>query len=98
LSAEADGKTGKERLRQRQVDHPLGAKALEEIFRGAEDAAVGANVLAQDEHAVILTHRPGKREPHRLDQCDLAHVGGSFSSSVRTIARRCASSSRGNSA
>src|SRR2546422_4936855 len=44
------------RLRERAVDHALGAELSLEVIRDAEDATVHADVLAEDQHVGVALH------------------------------------------
>ena len=59
-------------LGDRRVDHALRAELLEQARRDAEGAAEDADVLAEQEDAVVLAHRVLERGPDRLEIRDLA--------------------------
>ena len=57
-----------ERLAQRRVHHAVAAELVEEPVGGQEDAALSADILAQDDHRLVATHLVGQRLADRLDQ------------------------------
>src|SRR2546428_10403605 len=63
-----DGRVG-----QRAVDDALGTELPLQIIGHAEDAAVHADVLAQDEHVGVALHRLEEGEVERLDHVQLGH-------------------------
>jgi hypothetical protein len=54
LRRHADAEAGDRGFVQRRVEHALGAEALLQAGRGAEHAAVDADVLAQQQHALVV--------------------------------------------
>src|SRR3989442_740717 len=59
------------RLRERAVDHALGAELSLEVIGDAEDATVHADVLAEDQHVGVALHCLQEREVERLDYVEL---------------------------
>ena len=79
----ADRGTDEPLFRDRRVDHARLAELVEEAGRHPERTAEGADVLAEEEDAIILAHRVLQRRPDRLEVRDRAG---------RRIARRGAGS------
>ena len=73
LRREADGKPGDAGLGEWRVEDALGTEGLEQAIGGAEHAAVGADILAQHQHARLLRHGARQRQIDRLDEVDLRH-------------------------
>src|SRR5690606_20520951 len=57
----ADARAHERRLRQRGVADPLGPELLEQAHADGEAAAVGADVLAHEEHPLVTGHRLADR-------------------------------------
>ena len=57
-----------ERLGERRIDDALAAEFAEEPVGGQEDAALPADVLAQDDHRLVASHLVGERLADGLDQ------------------------------
>ena len=62
-------------LREGRVDHAVRAEPLLQSFGDAEDAAVEADVLAEQDDAVILLHFLHEREVDRLNEGEVGHGG-----------------------
>src|SRR2546426_9018031 len=69
----ADGGADDGRLGERAVDDALGAVRPLQIVGHAEDAAVHADVLAEDEHVPVALHLLEERQVERLDHVQLRH-------------------------
>ena len=69
-----DGGADDRGLRERAVDDALGAEFTLQIVGHAEDAAVDADVLAQDEHVLVAVHLLEERLVQRLDHVQLGHA------------------------
>src|SRR5262249_6790064 len=61
------------RLRQRAVDHALRAELALQVVGHAEDAAVDADVFADDEHVAVALHLLEEGLVERLDHVQLGH-------------------------
>src|SRR5262249_61017283 len=75
-------------LRQRAVDHALGAELALEVVGQAEDAAVDAHVLPEDEDVRVALHLLAEREVEGLDHGQLrqwAHIGASRDPFILTL-------------
>ena len=70
---QADGRAHDARLGQRRVHHAIAAEALEEPLGDAEHAAVEADILAEDDDAVVLLHFLGEGEVDGLDESEVGH-------------------------
>ncbi len=68
----ADGGADEALLGDRRVEHPLLAELLDQACRHPERAAEGADVLAEQEDALVLPHRVGERGANRLEVGDRA--------------------------
>jgi hypothetical protein len=75
LRRHADAEPADQELGERRVDHPFGAEALLQTDGGAEDAAVDADVFAENDDIGILLHRAGERQIDGFDQRHLRHRG-----------------------
>ena len=84
--AQADGGAEDPRLRERRVDAAVGAEALLEPGRRAEDAAEPPDVLAHDQHGRVALHLDVERVVHGLDEKALAHLPRILRSSARSCA------------
>jgi len=73
LRGHADGHAGDHAFGERRVLHAVAAEALLQAGGGAEHAAVGADVLADQDDVRIARHLGGQRHVDGLDQCDLGH-------------------------
>ena len=73
LRRHADAEPADQELGERRVDHPFRAEALLQTDGGAEDAAVDADVLAENDDVGILVHGAGERQIDGLDQGELRH-------------------------
>src|SRR6185436_19403318 len=51
-----------------RVDDPVLAELAVQAVRGEEDAALQADVLAEDDHGVVPAHLLGERLAHGLDE------------------------------
>ncbi len=69
----ADGHASDAELGQGRVDDALLAEAPLEAVGGAEDTAVEAHVLAQDDHGRVRFHLLEQRLADGLDQIQLGH-------------------------
>jgi hypothetical protein len=72
LPRRADRGSDEALLRDRRVEDALVAELLPQPLRDAERAAEVADVLAEQEDALVLTQRVAKRRLDRLQVCDLA--------------------------
>ena len=70
----ADGRADEALLGDRRVDDALLAELLEQPLRDAERPAEMADVLAEQEDALVLAQRVGERGPDRLEVRDLGHA------------------------
>src|SRR5437867_11452913 len=61
------------RLGERAVDHPLATKFSMEVLGHAEDAAVAADVLADDDDVLVPLHLLEQRQVQRLDHVQFCH-------------------------
>ena len=75
-----DRRTHEALFRDGGVEHALGAELLEQPFGDAERTAEGTDVLAQQEHAVVVAH--GVREPG-ADSLEVGDHRGDHRGSVR---------------
>jgi hypothetical protein len=66
-AGQSDGRSDDDGLGQRHVDDALGAEALLQPLGRAEDAAVVADVLAEDDHPLVALERLAERRADRLD-------------------------------
>src|SRR2546422_11312890 len=73
VEGHADGGPDDGCFGQRAVDDALGTELPLQIIGHAEDAAVHADVLAQDEHVSVALHRLEEGEVERLDHVQLGH-------------------------
>ena len=73
LGAQAHRKTGEEGFRERRVQHAVCAETLQQPVGRPEDAAVDADVLAQDQDRLVVGHGPLQGQPDALDQRELRH-------------------------
>src|SRR2546422_4634135 len=73
VEGHADGGPDDGRFGQRAVDDALGTELPLQIIGHAEDAAVHADVLAQDEHVSVALHCLEEGEVERLDHVELGH-------------------------
>src|SRR5439155_12571401 len=55
------------------VDHPLATKFSMEVLGHAEDAAVDADVLADDDDVLVPLHLLEQRQVQRLDHVQFCH-------------------------
>ena len=69
----ADRRAGDRSFGDRRIDHSLGTEALLQANRSAKDAAVDADILAEQYNARIVRHFVGERSIDRFDQIDLSH-------------------------
>src|SRR5262249_41099333 len=69
----ADGHAGDQAFGERSIGDALGTKALLQARGRAEHAAVDADVLADDDHAVVVFHRARQREIDAFNQRDVRH-------------------------
>src|SRR5579864_979349 len=88
LHGEADRNAGDRRFGERSVEHALAAEALQEPAGGANHAAIGGYVLAEDKDARVLLHGASERQIDSLDEADLAHRA--------SLCSRCAARSAGS--
>src|SRR5205823_12023798 len=72
LPGGADRRPDEALLRDRRVEHPLVAELLPEPLRHAERAAEMADVLAEQEDALVLAKRVAQRRLDRLEVRDYA--------------------------
>src|SRR5262249_50775191 len=68
----ADGRADDGRLRDRRVDDPALAELLDQAVGHLERAAVDADVLAQQEHALVACHLLAEALADRVDVGGLA--------------------------
>src|SRR5207247_11328728 len=61
------------RLGDRCVDHARLAEALAEAVRDLERPAIGPNVLAEDEDALVALHLFPDALAQRLEECEFSH-------------------------
>ena len=54
--------------RQRRVEHAVAAELVVQPVRGQEDAALLADVLAEDDDRLVAAHLLGERVADRLDE------------------------------
>ncbi len=87
LCRHAHGQPGNHDLRQGSVDDPVFTEALGEPGGGPEHAAVDADVLAEDHHALVVRELPGQRHGHRLHQRHPGHQSSSSRAAARWAAR-----------
>ena len=95
LGREADAEPGEQRLRERRVEHALLPEPREQPVGGPEDAAVPADILAQDQHGGIVRHGARERRAHGLDERQLRHHGRSPAAGAASSASRSAASAAG---
>ena len=69
----ADRRADEPLLGDRRVDHPVVAELLLQARGHPERAAEVTDVLAQQEHAVVVAERVGERRPNGLQVRDLRH-------------------------
>jgi hypothetical protein len=62
----ADRRADESLLRDRRIDHALVTELLPEALRHAERAAEVPDVLAEEEHALVLEQRVAQRGPNRF--------------------------------
>jgi hypothetical protein len=72
LPGRADRRADEAMLRDRRVEDALVAELLPEPLRDAERAAEVADVLAEQEDALVLEQRVAQRRPDRLEVRDYA--------------------------
>ena len=60
-------------LGQRRVDHAQLAELLVEPIGGQEDAPLGTDVLAHDDHALVALHLAADRVANRFEQVQFRH-------------------------
>ena len=75
LRGKADRHPGDGPFGERRVEDAVGSEALQEPVGGAEDAALGGDILAEDEDRGILLHGASERQIDGLDQGNLGHRG-----------------------
>ena len=95
----ADGEAHDARFGQRRVDDALLAEALDQALGHAEDAAVLADVLAQDDHPGVALHLLLERLVDGLHHVQPSHGtallhAGPYAARARPAARPTAASSR----
>ena len=61
-------------FRQRGVHHAVGPEPLVQAFGHSKHAAVDADVLAEDDDAIILLHFLDEGEVDGLDKGEVGHV------------------------
>jgi hypothetical protein len=83
LRRHADAEPADEEFGKRRIQHALRPETLLQSDRGAEDAAVDADILAEHDDGRVILHRAGKRQVDGFDQRDLRHQSRPSSS------RRC---------
>ena len=86
----SDRGTDEPLLRDRRVQHAIRAELLEQSCGDAERAAVVADVLAEQEHAIVAAHRVGETVADGLE----IGVGAQPSSLTAVSAAILASASR----
>ena len=101
---EADRGSDDAALGERRVDHAVFAEALLQAFGHAEDAAVDADVFAEEKDPVVLLHLLDEGEVDRLYECEVGHrlrsvcssgPGGPRKWSGRERKGRCGSAAAG---
>ncbi len=97
LCGESDGEAGDCGFIEWSVDDAFGAECFLQSDRGAEHAAIHADIFAENDHGGIVFHFPRQRLGHRFDECDLGHAQLARPSSA-SAKRRCSATSGGNSA
>ena len=73
LRGEPDRQPGDGVFGEWRIEHALRPKALQEAVGGAEHAALGSDIFAEDEDSAILRHGAGERQIDGLDEVDLGH-------------------------
>jgi hypothetical protein len=73
LRRHADAQSADQQLGERRIDHALGTEPLLQAHGGAEDAAIDADVLAEQNDVRLLFHGAGQRQVDGFDQRDLRH-------------------------
>ncbi len=68
-----DGPANDRFLADRRVDHPVGAELRQESVGDLERTAVDADVLAEQDDALILTHRNTQGVGYRFEIAQLRH-------------------------
>ena len=86
---------GDSRFGERRVEDAIRAEAVEQPVGRAEHAAVGTDILADDEHRGVVGHRSGERQVDGLNECDLGHRA-SLSRRVERRSARCSARSVGS--
>jgi hypothetical protein len=73
LRAETDRHRRDQGFGQRGVDHAVFAELVEQAERGAEHAAVAADVFAEDDDVVVARHLGFEREVDGFNKSDIGH-------------------------
>src|SRR5690554_3041232 len=76
LSGHPDGGTGNEVFGQWRIHHPLEAKAVLQPHGGTEDPAIGGDILAQQDHSLIIRHGTVQGQVNGFNQGDIMGFGG----------------------
>ena len=71
----AHRQAGDPELHHRRIDHPLGAELSQQAVGRAEHPAERANVLAEDDDALVALHLLAQRFAHRFDDRQRAALG-----------------------
>ena len=96
LRGKADGEAGDGGFVQRRVEHAPFAEFFRQALRGAEHAAVDADVFAKHDHGRVALHLVSQRLGDAFDKCDRRHQCAPLSSAIASA--RCLARSAGSSA